>query len=104
MSLEMYKQVYTQTKHRKDHYGRNTVLSLRYSSVGFACDKDYLDMNIHERISVRAGMCGFYYPTACVKNRIMRDRYPFLIYEDIDLFTIAANTQNRKLYEETNYL
>jgi hypothetical protein len=60
------------THERKDKVGKNTVLSLRYFSgaatlIGY---KRYLQMNIHERITVRAFYCGNTYPSLCIKGLI----------------------------------
>lgn len=104
MSIELYRRVYSEARHRKDHYGRNSVLKLKISTVSLLSDKNYLDMCVHERINVRAGFRGLYHPTACIKQRIMHDRYPFLLYEGVDIFKIAASTKNVKLYKEKKYL
>lgn len=57
---------------RKDAQGRNTVLSLQYFRDFFRLQmkKRYEQMNIHERITIRASYCGVVYPSICVMEDI----------------------------------
>ena len=58
--------------YRPDKAGRNTILSLDYYS-GFCLlsgSKKYLDMNIHERITMRTAYCGRVFPSICIMDLI----------------------------------
>ena len=61
---------------RKDTQGHNTILSLEYFR-GFnemLQKKHYLNMNIHERIAVRASYCGVVPPSVCIGDLIEFNR------------------------------
>jgi len=55
---------------RKDHVGRNNVLNLRYFDGFFLLThgKNYLNMNIHEKIVVRTSYCGKIFPSICIMD------------------------------------
>jgi len=57
---------------RKDQTGKNNALKLQYSSGFFllSYNKDYLDMNIHEKITMRASYCGNTAPSLMIKRLI----------------------------------
>ena len=57
---------------RKDTIGRNTVLKLCYYWNFFTLcyNKDYLSMNIHEKIAIRTSYCGNTAPSLMIKQLI----------------------------------
>ncbi len=56
---------------RRDQQGRNTAFSLEYWK-GFSdmLHKGYNNLNIHERISVRASFCGKEYPSVMIMEQL----------------------------------
>lgn len=56
---------------RKDQQGRHTAFSLEYWK-GFSdmLHKGYANLNIHERISVRASFCGKEYPSLMIQEQL----------------------------------
>ena len=67
---------------RKDHKGRNTVLRLQYfwNAFIYSYNKDYLNMNIHEKIAVRTFYCGNTAPSLMIKHLIEFNNNPELTY------------------------
>ena len=57
---------------RKDYKGRNTALRLEYFDGFFLLEmnKKYLEMNIHERITIRSAYTGNVFPSLCIKDLI----------------------------------
>jgi len=61
---------------RKDAQGRNTILNLDYFNGFFLLNykKDYLDMNIHEKIITRTAYCGNTAPSLMIKKLIKSNK------------------------------
>jgi hypothetical protein len=60
------------TINRKDKTGRNNLMHLRYFD-GFCnlfLSKHYLQMNIHEKITMRSSYCGNEFPSVMIKELI----------------------------------
>jgi hypothetical protein len=57
---------------RKDAEGRNTTLKLQYfwNAFTYLYKKDYKDMSIHEKLSVRSFYCGNTAPSLMIKQLI----------------------------------
>jgi hypothetical protein len=60
---------------RKDKTGKHTVMNLEYFSgaVNIMLQKKYINMNIHEKITVRTFYCGNTYPSIMIKEQIEFD-------------------------------
>jgi hypothetical protein len=63
---------------RKDHTGRNTAEKLEYYNGFFLLNyhKNYLDMNIHERIIIRTSYTGNTAPSLMIKQLIQFNNDP----------------------------
>lgn len=57
---------------RKDQTGRNTASKLEYYWGFFTLNynKDYQNMNIHEKITIRSSYCGNTAPSLMIKQLI----------------------------------
>jgi hypothetical protein len=57
---------------RKDQTGKNTCLKLEYfwNAFTYYYNKDYKDMNIHEKLAVRTFYCGNTAPSLMIKQLI----------------------------------
>lgn len=56
---------------RKDKLGRNTVNKLRYYRGAFYyLNRGYKNLNIHEKITVRAVFCGCEHPSVVLASYI----------------------------------